>query len=58
MNKRFKIDIYISPYRPFGLYYAEHGWLSIQWRLLDSFDEREKAAAFYEKIKDLPQYLD
>jgi hypothetical protein len=58
MTKRFKIDIYLSSYRPFGLYFAERSLFGMKWKQIDSFEDREKALAFYEKIKDLPQYLD
>ncbi len=54
---RFKIDFYDSSFCPFALYFAERGYFSVNWRRLQTFETQEKAKEFYEKIKDLPEYL-
>ena len=56
---RFKIDIYRSYTNYFGLYVRRPGgWIRQDtWEVLESFPTREGAMAFYEKIKDLPEYL-
>lgn len=54
---RFKIDLYNSTFRPFGLYFAKRRLLGVDWKHVDSFETKEDAMTFYEKIKDLPQYL-
>ena len=56
MKPRFKIDFYDFAARPFGLYYARSISLfgSIDWRLVEAFDEQDKARAFYEKAFGVP----
>jgi hypothetical protein len=52
--RRFKIDI--SDYtgsRQFGLFIR----VCWGWQEIDSFKAKEEARAMYEKIKDLPEYL-
>lgn len=56
--KRFKIDFrksYTGSY-PVGLFFRRVKWMP--WRQLDMFETVEAARASYEKIKDLPEYLD
>ena len=56
---KFKIDLRISSSMsfPFGLYFWHAGWLRGRWVEINYFEDREKARAFWEKIKDLPEYL-
>lgn len=56
--KRFKIDYYNSNYAPFALYTREYSLWGEKWTIIDRFETIEKAKEFYEKIRDLPQYLD
>lgn len=56
--KRFKIDLYGSTVCPFGLFFAKKTLFGVNWIYLDHFETQEKAKEFYEKIKDLPEYLD
>lgn len=53
---RFKIDI-CDRFYPFGLYHKRRGWFSSKWVELKSFEKREEALAYYDLIKDLPEYL-
>jgi hypothetical protein len=57
---RFKIDHYHSTYSPYALYIrCRGGWLwRGKWERIDCFQTRDDAKAMYEKIKDLPEYLD
>lgn len=60
MKRVFKIDVNDSTFRPFGLYHlasAKGFWDSDKWVLVDSFATRDEARDFWEKIKDLPEYL-
>jgi hypothetical protein len=59
MNK-WKIDIYDSAHSPFGLYRMtaqESMWRDARWDCIERFPTREEAKVFWEKIKDLPEYL-
>jgi len=57
--KRFKIDYYDSSYMPFALYFAHPRWFgTVSWRVIDRFPTRDECKALYDKIKDLPEYLD
>lgn len=56
----WKIDIYDSTFSPFGLYKLkakETMWSDAKWKLIDNFQTKEEAKEFWEKIKDLPEYL-
>lgn len=55
---RFKIDLYDSFRDPFALYVERKTLFGSKWDYIDRFETRDKAKAFYEKIKDLPEYLD
>lgn len=57
MTPRFKIDFYDSTYTPFQLCFAQRGWWKVKWKLIETFKTRDEAKAFYEQIKDLPEYL-
>jgi hypothetical protein len=54
---RFKIDFYQSSYAPFGFYVRRASWFGSRWERLDRFETKEAAQEFYDKIKDLPEYL-
>jgi len=54
---RFKIDIYSNSVYFYGLYVRRVHWFSEEWVLLQSFQTRDAAKEYYEKIKDLPEYL-
>lgn len=61
--QRFKIDFHWSSYAPFGLYIRRPCWHHFitglsWWECTDHFQTRDEAAAQYEKIKALPEYLD
>ncbi len=57
--QRFKIDFCGSVHFPFGLFFAKQKWWGGEnWRLVESFDSRQQALDFYEKIKNLPEYLE
>jgi hypothetical protein len=63
MPPRFKIDSWDSSYLPFALYRKKPKWHApltgaCRWEMVESFENRDLAAAFYEKIKNLPEYLD
>lgn len=56
----FKIDIYDSTVFTFGLYHLESAkglFGKETWKLVQPFRDREDARQFWEKIKDLPEYL-
>jgi hypothetical protein len=59
MADRFKIDLYDSHGFPFGLYALRKWstWRPAGWVHIDHFASREEAKEYYEKIKDLPEYL-
>lgn len=54
---KFKIDFSNSYLRPFGLFIWRPAMFRGRWDNIDSFETREQAIAFHEKIKDLPEYL-
>ncbi len=54
---RFKIDVYDYRSRPFGLYFNKGGGFFHEWKLIDFFETKEEARAFYDLVKDLPEYL-
>ena len=54
---RFKIDFYDYVDRPYGLYFDDGGRWSPNWRRVNSYETKAEAMAFYDKIKDLPEYL-
>jgi hypothetical protein len=56
-TSRFKIDFH-EAYRPFALFYRKWTWRGEKWARVDVFDTKEAAKEFYDKIKDLPEYLD
>ncbi len=58
-TSRFKITFYDSPSSPFALYYRERRsfFRADRWTYLQNFETRDLAVAFYDKIKDLPEYL-
>lgn len=61
--KRFKIDLVCSSYAFFGLFVRRPAWHRrftgmMRWEKVERFETRDKAREFYEKIKDLPEYLD
>jgi hypothetical protein len=60
-NARFKIDRSDScpSTWPFALFCKERtDWLGLKtWRCLETFKTREDAVAYYDKIKDLPEYF-
>jgi hypothetical protein len=54
---RFKIDAGYDSYYPFDLFVRGRylgGW---RWRRIGYFKTKEEALELYEKIKDLPEYL-
>jgi hypothetical protein len=53
---RFKIDFNDYFNEPFALYFDEGGWRPI-WRKVNSYKTKDEAVAFYDKVKDLPEYL-
>lgn len=60
--KRFKIDFYASSFAPFALYFRRPCWHRFLtgltwWEKIDRFETRDAAMTYYEKIKDLPEYL-
>jgi len=55
---RFKIDFYDSDYSPFALYRRERHMFFDKWHVIDRRATRDKCREFYEKVKDLPEYLD
>jgi hypothetical protein len=56
---KWKIDFYDSCYRVFGLYFNVKNCFGFRkWKLIEAFEKREQAKALYDKIKDLPEYLD
>jgi hypothetical protein len=54
---RFKIDFYDYEDRPYGLYFDDGSRWRANWRRVNSYKTKEEALAFYDKIKDLPEYL-
>ena len=54
---RFKIDFYDFVEMPYGLYFDDGSRWRPDWRRVNSYKTKEEALAFYEKIKDLPEYL-
>ena len=54
---RFKIDIYGSSYYLFALFINRSSWFREEWEVVERFETRDKAKEYYEKIKDLPEYL-
>jgi hypothetical protein len=63
MKPRFKIDFYESSYAPFALYHARRHcltWLTggVDWYVIERNESKEPLIALYEKVKDLPEYLD
>lgn len=56
--KRFKIDLTDWARYPYGFFVLRKGWFCDKWEKLDSFQTREEAMTLYERIKDLPEYLD
>lgn len=61
--KRFKIDVYDFHALPFALYVKRTKWHSrftgsVSWKKVDIFQTRDDVKSHYEKIKDLPEYLD
>jgi hypothetical protein len=60
---RFKIDFNGMRSLPFELFYRRLCWHRFVtgltwWERVDCFSDRTECVALYEKIKDLPQYLD
>lgn len=55
---RFKIDLYHSSLDPFALYVERKTLFGSKWSYIERFETRDKAKEYYEKIKDLPEYLD
>lgn len=54
---RFKIDFYDYVEKPYGLYFDHGGFWGPEWRRVNSYATQDEARAFYDKIKDLPEYL-
>jgi hypothetical protein len=54
---RFKIDFDDYPKVPYGLYFDQGGYWRRDWRRVCSYETKAEALAFYDKIKDLPEYL-
>lgn len=54
---RFKIDFIPSSYAPFALYWRKPTWFGGSWVRLYTFKTQADARELYEKIKDLPEYL-
>jgi hypothetical protein len=56
---KWKIDVnpYCANFK-YGLFRLERRMLRDEWQNIEIFKTREEARAFYEKIKDLPEYLD
>ena len=57
-GQRFKIDYYDSSWSPFALYRCHPGLFWNNWVVIDRFETREKCRELYERVKDLPEYLD
>lgn len=56
--RKFKIDLTRYTSSPYGLYYWKQSFIGFgKWRYIEAFSIRDEAKAYYEKIKDLPEYL-
>lgn len=53
---RFKIDFNDYHHEPFALFFDDGGWRQ-NWRRVNTYKTKEEAMAFYDMIKDLPEYL-
>ena len=56
--KRFKIDYECGYDFPYKLYRNNKRFLFDEWDQIGSFKTRDEARAFYQEVKDLPEYLD
>ncbi len=62
--KRFKIDFHDnSTMWPYGLYFRRPCWHQFitgltWWDRIGMYETRDQVIEFYEKIKNLPEYLD
>jgi len=54
---RFKIDFSDYSSQPYALFFDEGGYWRPRWRRVDTYKTQDEARAFYEKVKDLPEYL-
>lgn len=56
MNK-YKIDVYEISSRPYGLYrWKGYSWWG-QWIIVQVFETKDAAKAYWNTIKELPEYL-
>lgn len=54
---RFKIDFNDYSGEPYALYFDAGGYWRPNWRRVNTYKTKEEALAFYDRIKDLPEYL-
>jgi len=58
-NPRFKVDYSEDAYFPFALYVSKPKSFGRQsWKYVTIFQTLGEARAYYDKIKNLPEYLD